>query len=318
MSHVALFCIAATWLAPAARANTVNRIAAFVNDEVITEADVESHVSSLLEQPEELPKDLTPEQVRQAVLQRLIQQRLMLQEAKKLGIPVTMDEIARRFEEVRERAGSEEEFQRVLAESHLTREQLKEQMRDQMLIQRLIDLKVRSLISVSPHEVSEVVSAHPELSKPGDRIRALHILIRVNESRSADKAQALIGDLRRSLDRGADFMKLAQRYSEDPHRDEGGDLGWVAQGELLPELDAALFSLQPGECSAPIQTQLGFHLLEAVERKTSESLSVTEANHAVYERIYQQKFQEIFTRWMQDLTHHAYIDVPLPESRHGG
>ena len=311
-------CLAAGWGAAPARADTINRIVARVNDDVITEADVESHVSSLLEQPEELPKDLTPSDMRKAVLQRLVQQRLLLQEAKKQGVPVATDEVMRRFDDVQERAGSEEEFQRVLAESHLTKEQLKEQLRDQLTIQRLVDLKVRSLISVSPYEVAQELDAHPDLSKPGDRIRALHILIRVNDGRSAEKAQALIGDVHRSLQRGADFMGLAKRYSEDPHRNEGGDLGWVAQGELLPELDQALFALQPGEVSAPIQTQLGFHLLKAVERKTSESLSVTEANHAVYEQLYQKKFQDIFTRWMKGLTQDAYIEVLSPESPRGG
>jgi peptidyl-prolyl cis-trans isomerase SurA len=314
MLHVALCCL----IAPVAQANTVNRIVAVVNDEVITEADVELHVSSLLEQPEEVPEDLTPAEMRQAVLQRLIQQRLLLQEAKKQGIAVTTDEVMNRLEEIRERAGSESAFQQQLAESRLTKEQLKDQIQDQLMVQRLIDLKVRSLIFVSPHEVAQVVGANPALSKPGDRVRALHLLIRVNEARSAEKARALIGDVHRSLERGADFVKLAKRYSEDPHRNEGGDLGWVAQGELLPELDQALFSLTPGECSGPIQTELGWHLIKAIERKTSESLSVTEANHAVFERLYQQKFQEIFARWMQDVMQHAYIEVLAPETGRGG
>lgn len=318
MSHVAMLWVATALLASVAWADTVNRIVAVVNDEVITHADVELHVSSMLEQPEELPEGLTPADMRRGVLQRLIQQRLLLQEAKKRGVVVTTDEIIDRLEEIQARAGSEEAFQQQLTDSRLTKEQLKDQIRDQLVVQRLIDMKVRSLISVSPYEVAQEIGVHPELSKPGDRVRALHILVRVSEARSAEKAQALLQDIHRSLERGGDFVGLAKRYSEDPHRDEGGDLGWVAQGELLPELDQALFALQPGQHSGPIQSPLGFHLVTAVERKTSESLSITEANHAVFERLYQKKFQTIFARWMQDLTQDAYIEVLASETSHGG
>ena len=86
-------------------------------------------------------------------------------------------------------------------------------------------------------------------------------------------------------------------------------MGWVAQGELMPELDAALFSLKPGEYSRPIQTHLGFHLVKVEERRTAESLSVAEANRSVYQRLYQQKFQDAFGRWLAQLKRRAYIEI---------
>ncbi len=291
-------------------AATVNRILVVVNEDIITEADVTSHVTALLEdQHGPAPDEASSSEMHQAILHRLIEQRLMLQEARRSGTTISSDDVLRRLGEVRKRFVSEEEFQHSLAESGLSEEQLKEQIRDQLTIQAIIDAKVRSTINVSPQEVAQELERHPELAKPGDRVRASHILIRVNESRSEEQARALIADLHRQLTSGAPFSALAKRDSEDPHAEDGGQMGWVAQGELLPELDAALFRLKPGELSAPIQTRLGFHLVKVEERRTATDLSITEANRSIYQRLYQQKFEQAFDRWLNELKRRAYIEI---------
>lgn len=302
-----------------ADADTADRIVAIVNDEVITEADVASRVSAFLQDDQpatEKPRD--PAVVRDMMLHRLIEQRLILQEAKRLGVTVRPEEILDRLDEVRSRFTSDMELEGSLEEAGLSLERLKEQLRDQLMVERVVDSKVRATIVVSPQEVANEVRAHPELGKPGDRVRARHILIRVHESRSEAQARALIEDVRRQLDAGAEFAALATRYSEDPHAEEGGAMGWVAQGELLPELDAALFSLKAGELSSPIQTRLGFHLVEVEERKSASSLTIMEANHAVHQQLYQRKTQEAFARWAAELARRAYIEIVPPDGRNEG
>jgi parvulin-like peptidyl-prolyl isomerase len=295
-------------------ADTVNRIIAIVNDEVITEADVTSHVNALLEEgesPATVPQE--PAAIHQAVLHRLIEERLILQEAKRGGISVRPDEILQRLNQLRARVRSEEEFQRLLRDWGLSQEELKERIRDQLMVQRVIEVQVRSGIVVSPQEVAQEIGAHPELAKSGDRARALHVVLRVTQGRSEAQTRALAEDIHRQLTEGADFSALAKRYSEGPSGEEGGVMGWVAQGELLPELDAALFSLSVGEFSNPIQTRLGFHLVKVEERRTASSLSLMEANRAVYQRIYQQRFEEGFKRWLDGLKRRAYIELVSPD-----
>ena len=290
---------------------TANRIVAIVNDDVITQADVTEHLSALLEEPQSpVPSDADSVAMQEVVLRRLIEQRLILQEAKRLDVTVSSEEIAKRFHALRGRFATEEEFQQSLSNSKLSPEQLKEKIREQLMVQRVIDSKVRSTIVVSPQEVAAALGTHPEQGKPGDRIRASHILVRVNDTRSPEKARTLIDEVHQQLVKGADFSSLAKRYSEDPHAQDGGTMGWVAQGELLPELDAALFTLKPGELSEPIQTRLGFHLVKVEERRPVSSLSLTEANHAGYQQLYQQKFQDAFARWLGELKRRAYIEIP--------
>ena len=294
----------------AVEASTANRIVAVVNDEVITQADVEGRVTALLEDRERLPTGQEdPAQVREAVLTRLVEQRLMLQEAKRSGISISSDEVLKRLEEIRGRFDSEEAFQRMLSASGLSKEQLKEQLRDQLMVQRLLDRMVRATIVVSPYEISKAVAEHPELAKTGDRVRVSHLLVRVGDTRSEEQARALIETIHQRVVGGEEFAALATRYSDDPQKEQGGQMGWVAPGELLPELDDAMQRLSVGECSAPIQTKLGFHLIKVEERRTSSSLSVMEANHAVAQRLYQQKFQAQFARWLDELKRRAYIQL---------
>lgn len=288
----------------------VNRILAIVNEDVITEADVASQAQALLEDQADAEVDEgAAAQMHDAALQHLIEQRLILQEAKRSLITIGSDEVMGRLNEIRSRFGSEEAFRQSLVDSGLSKELLKEKIREQLMVQELIQRAVRSTLRVSPQEVARALAAHPELAKSGDRVRISHILIRVDARRSAQQARALIEDLAQQLRDEPDFATVAKRSSEDSYRDEGGAMGWVAPGELLPELDAALAHLNVGERSDPIQTRLGFHLVKVEERRNATSLTVMEANHAVYQRLYQEKFREAFTRWLNELKRNAYIEI---------
>ena len=291
-------------------AETANRIVAVVNDEVITEADVTSRVNALLDGSSDAASlGSDPSTMHQAILQRLIDHQLLLQEAKRLNVSVTMSEVDQRLDAIRGRLGSEDAFRQALASSALSEEQLKDEIRNQLLIDRLIDQKIRSTVGVSPQEVAQAIGEEPGLAKPGDRVRAAHLLVRVNERRSEDQARALITDLHRQLSQGADFEAIARQYSEDAHATAGGLMEWVAPGELLPELDAALFSLKEGELSQPIQTRLGFHIVKVLERRAATSLSLLEAHRTVSQRLYEQKFQAAMQRWLVELRRRAYIHL---------
>ena len=313
ISHLSalLYSLVLWWFVPSVVAETVNRIVAVVNDDIITEADVTAFLAALHDEPAPPgandPQD--PDMPRLA-LQRLIDRHLILQEAKRLGVTVETDEVLERYDAFRNKFPSDELFHQSLAQTGLSEEQLKQRVREQLMLQRVIDTKVRSMITVSPMEVSKELGAHPEAEKPGDRMRVSHLLVRVNEHRPEEEARKLIENLHAQLAQGADFSATAKRYSEDQHRDEGGDMGWVAPGELMPELDAALSALKVGELSGPIQSRLGFHLVRGEERKPTSDLSVMEAHHAVSQQIYQKKFQKAFARWVGELRRKAYIEIP--------
>lgn len=310
LSRIFLLGLFLTTAANLEAAETVNRIIAVVNDEVITAADVETFMQALQDDPQGgLPEKTDVQDMQRAILQRLIDQHLLLQEARHLEVTVESAKVLERYDQFRNKMGNDALFHQSLAEAGLSEEQLKNKIRDQFLVQRVIDLKVRSKVVVSPQDVSLELSKHPELAKPGERIRVSHLLIRVNDQRTEPEAKKLIDQIHDQLAKGADFAALARQYSEDQHRNDGGVMGWVASGELMPELDTVIERLSPGQVSEPIQTRLGFHLVRVEERKAASSLSVMEANQAVYEKLYQQRFQELFIKWLDELHSKAYIQI---------
>jgi peptidyl-prolyl cis-trans isomerase SurA len=246
--------------------------------------------------------------MRQAVLRRLIEERLIAQEAKRMKLAVGSDEVAERLRAIRQRLETPEAYEQMLREASLSEEQLKQQIREQLLAQKAIDRQVRSKLMVSPYELAKA-SASATVLNPGEEVRASHLLIRVGAARPAAHASALITQLHERLRRGEAFETLAREYSDDPHAEAGGALGWVRQGELLPELDEALFRLKPGELSEPIQTRLGFHLVKVLERRNISELEAAEAHQRLVQRVYQAKFAEALTQWLEELKQQAYIQI---------
>jgi parvulin-like peptidyl-prolyl isomerase len=293
-----------------ARAETANRIVAIVNDEVITELDVRADMNVLLQRQDVAPADeAEAEELQQAVLQRLIEERLIIQEAKRLALSVGAEDVMQRLRMIQERLGSPKAYEQMLQDAGLNEEQLKQKLREQLLAQQAIDQEVRSKVWVSPTEIAKASSSSAAAVNPGTEALASHLLIRVTAQRSAEQALALAAKLREQLVGGADFAELARRHSEDPHAEAGGSLGWVRQGHMLPELDEALFRLNPGEVSAPIQTSLGFHLLKVIERRSLSERDAAEAQRRLEQRLFQEKFAEALHRWLGELKQRAYIQI---------
>lgn len=292
-----------------AYAATVDRIVAVVNDDIITEAELSAHVQAFLSGGPSKPSPEQAAQARQAVLRQLIEDRLMLQEARRMKLAVTTEEVDAQLAEVKDRFESEEEFRASMAASGLTVEQFRQRLRDQLLVRKAIDDRVRARISISPQEVAEELGQHPEADASGPRVKLRDLLVRVGEDRSDQEARKLIDSLARQANGGADFAGLAKRYSDDAHAADGGDMGWVAPADLLPELSAAIEHLEPGHVSEPVKTSLGYHLLLLEAKRQAADLAPEEAHTAVFRRVYDRKFQAVMREWINGLLKSAYIEV---------
>ena len=296
-------------LAPSAHAATANRIVAVINDDIITQGDINVRLSGLIQEAgaEHLGAGQA-EMMRQAVVQRLLQERLILQEAKRLKLTIDPKEVTDRMKMVRERLGSKEAFDAMLVQTGLNEEQLKMKLREQLLVQKAIDEQVRRKIVITPAELTEASTVPPPSTQNEEEVDAYHIMIRVTDQRPAAEAEQLINQLHEQLLAGADFSELAKQHSEGPHAEDGGHLGWLRPGELMPELDDVLFKLQPGEVSGPLQTRLGFHLLKVAARRGAQQAHLSDADQAEA-RLYQQKFAKAMQKWLESLRQKAYIQV---------
>lgn len=142
---------------------------------------------------------------------------------------------------------------------------------------------------------------------------ARHILVRSGALLSDVQAKAKIDAIYQQLKGGADFAKLAAEDSSDPgSAKQGGDLGWLDPGATVPEFDAAMTKLQPGEISEPFRTQFGWHIVQVLERRQAAQTDESRRNLA-YQAIYNRKSEDVIQRWLGELKDSAFIEYHLDQ-----
>lgn len=291
-------------------ARMVDRIVAIVNDEIITQAELEERILELLEmQGKQIPLEKIPPQVYQGALKQLIDQQLIVQQAKTVGAKVTSDEVTHKLREIQEQFPNEEAFEDWMASHRFTIEQLRLKVRNKLLSQKVVDSVIRPRIRISPQELTE---ASEEIAQRDRFARLLvrHILIRVSEERTESEARELMQQIVERINSGIPFADLAVEFSEDPNASDGGRLAWVSRGQLLPELDEALFKLDVGEVSPVIKTGIGYHLLFVEDVEKQEAGAEEDSSERAFLTVYEAKFNEAMTAWLEELMEDAYIEIP--------
>ena len=142
---------------------------------------------------------------------------------------------------------------------------------------------------------------------------ARHILIRSGALLTEAQAKAKIQAIYQQLKGGADFAKLAEENSADPgSAKQGGDLGWLDPGATVPEFDATMNKLQPGDISEPFQTQFGWHIVQVLGRRQAQQTDESRRNLA-YQAIYNRKSEDVIQHWLSELKDSAFIEYHLDQ-----
>jgi peptidyl-prolyl cis-trans isomerase SurA len=137
---------------------------------------------------------------------------------------------------------------------------------------------------------------------------ARHILLRPSGQLSQNSARAQLADFKRRIERGeADFASLAKQYSQDASASAGGDLGWESPGQFVPEFEAVMGKLSPGEIADPMVSRFGVHLIQVLERKQAP-LSLKERRDAARKMMQERKFEESYSNWEREVRGHAFIE----------
>ena len=145
-----------------------------------------------------------------------------------------------------------------------------------------------------------------------ERSRTRHILVRLNEVVSEQEARRRLAEIRARVVAGADFAELARTQSEDATAARGGELGWVAPGDTVPEFEQVVMALAPGEVSQPVQTPFGWHLIQVMERRT-EDMTEERQRQMARQAIRSRKAEEAFTDWIRQQRDRAFIEQRLEE-----
>lgn len=289
----------------------VDRVAAVVNSEIILLSEVREHAAQL-GVPGDDDKALRP------VLDRMIDDALVLQQADELKLTVEQAEIDKAIDEVRKNNHlDEQQFRQALTEQGFTEEAFRRDMRKQILRLKVINTAVRSRTNVSDEDVRAYYERMVRQSGGHREAHVRHLLVAVPEQASPQvveerrrQAAALLAKVRE----GADFAELARRASDDrATRDEGGDLGWLREGDGLPQaLSDVIFSMdKAGETRGPVRTERGFEVVQLVERREGDVRSFDEAKEQLRQQLYSEQLEKQTQLWIEELHKRAHIDVRL-------
>lgn len=149
----------------------------------------------------------------------------------------------------------------------------------------LLDVnQLRQNIQISDEELKKQYLANIQQYQVPNQVHVQHILFRTVGKTDAEVAevQKKAEDVLKQAKRGAKFDELAKKYSEDPgSKDKGGDLGWIRQGQTVPEFEKAAFSLAPGQISDLVKTQYGFHIIKVLEKETAHTKAFEEVKASI-------------------------------------
>jgi peptidyl-prolyl cis-trans isomerase C len=248
------------------------------------------------------------------VLDQLISNELLLQEAKTSGVTASQEEVNKQLGDLKGRFPSPEKFQEELKKNGLTEADLVKQIRETMTMQKFVETKVVNDVKVSDQDVKAFYDKNPDKLTRPERIHIRHILVSVAKNATPEdkkKAQAKADGLLVKLKGGADFAKLAEESSDDPgSKTHGGDLSWVSRGQMVAPFENAAFALKkPNELSPVVESQYGFHIIQLLEHQDPGKVPFDEVKDRIAGFLKQQQQKEKFFDHLKTLKDKAKVEI---------
>lgn len=255
---------------PAAGAVPEMRIAAVVNDEVISVFDMVSRLRMVLLSSNIPDTPDARKKVEAQVLRSLVDEKLQLQEAKKQNIVATDDEINTALSKIEKQNNMQPgQLTAFLKQHGIDRSSLISQVTASIVWAKLVRRKAAETVEISDDEVDEAIKHLKEhANEPQSRIAEIFLAVD-NPSQDAE-VRALAEKLTQQMKQGARFSAIAQQFSQSATAAVGGDMGWLRPDQLPPDLAAAVAPLKPGELSPPIRSGGGYYLLLVLDRRNGD------------------------------------------------
>lgn len=267
-------CLAAATGRPAAhaeevRGEVVERVVATVNGEALFLSELRGRAAPFLQRLMEAPEEQRPSLVAQLygdLLTQLIDESLIEQESRDMQVQVSSDDVQRAIDNVKRQSGmDEDEFWDAVAGQGFTQARYRADVRRQLVRLRVINQKVRARINLTEVDVRRRYDQMVRKARLKARFHVAHIFLPVQQATATTMAAA-----RKQADRIRGGVSDVATFEKAMADEGGGDLGWLTQGDLSPELEDALLELEPGEISAPVRGPAGLHIFLLRERQEGE------------------------------------------------
>lgn len=288
----------------------LDRVMAIVNKEVITWSDLYREMEfDATEQVKAMKDDdrrLFFKDNEISFLENLIDMKLQLQEAARLGITTTDSDVATAIKNIKSKYSmTDETFNETILKDGFTPETYRKKLADQITMSRVVDQEVRSKILISERDIDTYLAGHKDDARDSEGFDISQILLKKkgDDKQLEQKAQ----DIYKRLKDGESFAELAKLYSEDTSARSGGDLGFIRKCDMSKEFLNVCSSIKPGGISEPLWRNDGMYIIRVNEAKvfTSEK----EIREAARQKLLNEKFNADLKSWTKGLRDRAYVEI---------
>ncbi|MDD5154871.1 MAG: peptidyl-prolyl cis-trans isomerase [Candidatus Omnitrophica bacterium] len=282
-----------------AYARAEDKIVAIVNSDVITQKDLNDFINFTRMQMSSGHADKREiedriNSMKGELLDKLIEDKLILQEAKKSDIKIDESRVQSRIDELRKYYGSETDFQADLVRQGLVRADLESRIKEQMLMYGIINAKIRSKVIISPAQVTEFYEENKEAFKYPEEL-----VVESLSTEDADGARQIFLDLRNGKDPES-LVKAGLVYFDKMD---------VVKGQLRRDIEEVIFKLKEQEVSAPVKIGNKYYIFKLTGIIPARQQSLVEVRDKAYTMLFNQKMEEGLTKWLDELKSRSYIKI---------
>src|SRR5689334_2169200 len=299
---------------------TVEEIIARVNNEIITLTEYQkARETAADDAKQECQGRCTPEQLQTNVedrqkntLRDLIDQSLLVQRGKDMGVSVEAD-VIKQLDQIRiqNKLGSMEDLEKAVTSEGMNWEDFKNNIRNHLLTQKVIGQEVGSHINITDDEVQKYYEAHKtEFVRP-EQVALREIQVNT-QGKGADELPALKKKAETALKRvqdGEDFGEIAKRYSDSTTKDQSGYLGMYKRGELAKELEDKVFSMKRNQLTDVLETKQGYLILQVLEHYDEGQQSLDKVRNEINEKLYGARMEPAMRAYLKTLREQSYVII---------
>ena len=305
------------WVAAPIGAATMDRIVAKVNKTIITQSEVEERaVFKIMSLQKMNVRPLpTKEKVMFEELQHMVENRLLIDAGKELGLKVDEASVAKAIDEIKLNNNlNDEDLKRMLESEAKTMEEYKDNIRNQIMISKVMGYEVRKRATVNDEEVDQYYRENQKEFWVDGKLKLRHILFLMDTNLLESERQLKDQMARQVIQKiraGGDFNAIAKEFSEDVTANTGGDLGEIERGKMMPEFEKAAFRLKEGEVSGLVKTPYGLHIIKVDKIIPGRTLPLHEVKKQIENKLHKDKFQSEGKAYLQELRDKAFIQIKL-------
>jgi peptidyl-prolyl cis-trans isomerase SurA len=302
-----------------AKGAVVEEIVARVNNSIITLTDYQRADQTLRDEVSRACQNCPAEKIsadykdrQKDLLRDLIDQQLLTERAKDMGINVDAD-LVKRLDDVRKQnsLNSVEDLEKAVEQSGIAWEDYKTQIRNSLLTQEVIRQQVGGHLDIPSEEVKKYYDAHKDQFTRPEQVELAEIFLST-EGKSPEEISAVrtkADDLHDRVAKGENFTEIAKRYSEGSTAKDGGDLGRFERGQLAPQLEESVFKLDRSAVTDVIQTKTGFEILKVINHFDPGLQPLDKVDTEIMNKLYTQKMEPALRTYLAELREESYVLV---------